>query len=206
MYYFVEKDDVYVQSLKDQIRTNYPNRRTAYAIQGDCNVKLIDMADFLKSNNNFRALAFIDPYGMTVNWSSIEALKALGVDLWILVPTGLGVNRLLKNDGNITDAWLLKLEKFLGLNRDVITNHFYKKTNVTTLFGDDLTLKNKETNIVQKIGALYKERLKSVFEFVSDSFVMRNSNNSIMYHFMMATNNPAAIKIANDVVKPQYKL
>ena len=41
-------------------------------------------------------LCFIDPYGMDLKWSSIEVLKGLGIDLWILVPTGIGVNRLLK--------------------------------------------------------------------------------------------------------------
>jgi hypothetical protein len=42
------------------------------------------------------------------------------MDMWVLVPTGLGVNRLLKNNGQISDAWLEKLEKFLGLDRDII--------------------------------------------------------------------------------------
>jgi len=27
-----------------------------------------------------------------------------------------------------------------------------------------------------------------------------------MYHFMMATNNASALKIANDVIKPKYKI
>jgi hypothetical protein len=132
-------------------------------------------------------------------------LKGLGVDFWILVPTGLGVSRLLKNDGQISDSWLLKLEKFLGLPRQYIIDHFYKKENINTLFGE-VTQTNKEKNIVDKIGQLYSERLRTVFEFVSESFVMRNSNNSIMYHFMMATNNAAALNIANAVVKPKYKL
>ena len=65
---------------------------------------------------------------------------------------------------------------------------------------------NKEKSAVQKAGVLYTQQLKKVFKYVSDSFVMRNSNNSIMYHFMMATNNAAALKIANDVIKPNYKL
>jgi hypothetical protein len=28
----------------------------------------------------------------------------------------------------------------------------------------------------------------------------------VMYHFMMATNNTAALRIANDIVKPKFKL
>ncbi|CAM3896992.1 three-Cys-motif partner protein TcmP [Mucilaginibacter galii] len=204
MYYFVELDINKKISLENRVNTDYFGRN-AHVVQDDCNKKIVDMAGFLKKDSAYRALAFIDPYGMTVNWSSIEALKGLGIDLWILVPTGLGVNRLLKNNGDIEEGWLLKLEKFLGLPRDYILNHFYKEKSRFTLFGEEKTI-SKEDNVIEKIGQLYTERLKTVFKAVSESFVMRNSNNSIMYHFMMATNNPAALTIANDVVKPKYKL
>lgn len=142
---------------------------------------------------------------MTVDWKSIESLKNLGIDMWILVPTGIGVNRLLKKDGNISEAWLEKLEKFLGLSRSEIKNKFYKTQTVNTLFGEE-TITEKEKNSIEKIGELYKERLKTIFNFVSESYVMRNSTNSIMFHFMMATNNKTALKIANDIIKPKYKL
>jgi three-Cys-motif partner protein len=204
LYYFVEKDEHFAKELKATITATYPSKKV-HVVQEDCNKKLIDMANFLTKNKAYRALVFIDPYGMTVNWSSIEALKNLGIDFWILVPTGMGVNRLLVTDGKITEGWLLKLEQFLGLDREEIKNHFYQKTVQTTLFSDE-EIRFKETNIVHKIGELYTNRLKNIFEFVSESFVMRNRTNSIMYHFMMATNNKNALGIANDVVKPKHKL
>ena len=203
LYYFVELNDEHKRELEKNINENYFGRN-AHIVKGDCNDKLVRMAQYLK-DKNYRALAFIDPYGMSVNWSSIEALKNLGIDLWILVPTGIGVSRLLKNDGNISEAWIIKLENFLGITKDAIVNHFYKRNQVATLFGTE-TITQKEKNTVNKIGELYKSRLNSVFKYVSDSFVMRNSTNSIMYHFMMATNNANALKIANDVIKPKYKL
>lgn len=204
LYYFVELDEMHKTELEKRIQENYFGRN-AHVVSADCNEKLIRMANYLKRNKNFRALAFIDPYGMSVNWDSIQALNGLGLDLWILVPTGIGINRLLKNDGNISEAWLSKLEKFLGLSQDEIKTHFYKTKEHNTLFGIE-TVIEKEKNTVNKAGELYRNRLKTVFKFVTDSFVMKNSTNSIMYHFMMATNNPTALKIANDVIKPKYKL
>ncbi len=204
IYYFVEKDEKNKLALETTINAKYFGKN-AHVVQADCNAKLLDMANYLITHKNFRALVFIDPYGMTVNWQSIEALKDLGIDLWILVPTGLGVNRLLKNDSDISDAWLNKLEKFLGLPRQYIIDHFYKRKDVNTLFGIETQI-SKEKDIVNKIGDLYTERLKTVFKYVSESFVMKNSTNSIMYHFMMATNKPAGLTIANDVIKPKYKL
>lgn len=204
LYYFVELNDEYKKALERNISEHYSGADVR-VVRDDCNKKLIDMARYLEKRKEFRALVFIDPYGMTVNWKSIECLRGLGVDLWILVPTGLGVNRLLKKDGNISQVWLNKLELFLGMSQERIKNHFYKTHQRPTLFGTDTEIE-KEKDAIIKIGELYKSKLKEVFSYVSDSFVMRNKTNSIMYHFMMATNNASALKIANDVIKPKYKL
>ncbi len=63
----------------------------------------------------------------------------------------------------------------------------------------------KEKDAIEKAGELYRKRLNEVFKFVSESFRIKNSTGTIMYHFMMASNNPAALKIANDIIKPKYK-
>ncbi len=204
LYYFVEKDIKNKNELEALIEQDFKSKNT-HVVSEDCNVKLKSMADYLRKKPSFRALVFVDPYGMALDWSSIECLKGLGIDLWILVPTGMGVGRLLKNDYNISEAWLERLERFMGLERDVILPYFYKESKKNTLFGEE-TIIEKERNAIEKAGDLYKERLYTVFKYVSTPFVMKNSTNSIMYHFMMATNNPTALKIANDVIKPKYKL
>jgi len=202
-YYFVEKDENNKVELERTISAKFSDRKYN-VVSEDCNSKLLSMAEFLKKNKNYRVLAFVDPYGMSVNWNSIEVLRDLGVDLWILVPTGMGVNRLLKNDFNIQEAWLLKLEKFIGLSREEILDFFYKQKSINTLFGAE-TMMEKEKDAIEKAGELYKKRLNEVFKFVSEPFRMKNSTGTIMYHFMMASNNPAALKIANDIIKPKYK-
>ncbi|MCW3107784.1 MAG: tcmP [Segetibacter sp.] len=203
-YYFVEKDENNKVELERTINAKFSNR-TYNVVNEDCNSKLLSMAEFLKKNRNYRVLAFVDPYGMSVNWSSIEALRGLGVDLWILVPTGIGVNRLLKNDGNIPKAWLDKLEVFLGIDSNTIVNAFYKKYKQQYLFSEEEKVIYIKGDAINKVHKLYKERLQTVFKYVSEPFVMRNSTNSIMYHFMMSTNNAVALNIANDVVR-KYKL
>jgi three-Cys-motif partner protein len=202
MYYFVELNNDYKCTLERHIQESY-QRRNAYVIKDDCNNKMNALASFLIKNTAYRALAFVDPYGMDVRWSAIEALKGLGVDLWILVPTGIGANRLLKNDFDISEGWYKALETFLGLDRTEIDKRFYRRTKTNTLFGEE-TYVTKEKESVQKLGELYAERLGDVFKHVSKPFVIKNSMNSIMYHFMMATNNAAGVKIANDVIKPKY--
>jgi three-Cys-motif partner protein len=203
IYYFVEKDEDNKCELEQVIKLNFSDRNY-HVVNEDCNVKLLRMAEFLKKKRNYRVLAFVDPYGMSLNWSSIEALRGLGIDLWILVPTGIGVNRLLKRDFKISEAWLLKLEQFLGLPRNEIQDYFYKQTVTSTLFGEE-TMTVKEKDAIEKAGNLYRKRLNEVFEYVSDTFKMKNSNGTVMYHFMMASNNKTAQKIANDIIKPKFK-
>ncbi len=120
--------------------------------------------------------------------------------MWILVPTGLGVNRLLKNDGRISDAWLERLEKFLGLTSEEIEKRFYKKGTTHTLFGAE-SFVHKEENAIENSAKLYQSRLKEVFEFVSKPYALKNSTNSVMYHLFLTSNNKAAEKIASDIVK-----
>lgn len=202
-YYFVEKDENNKNELEAIIKERFSDR-IYNVVNEDCNTKLLSMAKYLKKNKDYRVLAFVDPYGMSVNWTSIETLKGLGVDLWILVPTGMGVNRLLKKDFNISEAWLSKLEKFIGLNRNEIIDYFYKRKLTFTLFGEE-TMIEKEKDAIEKAGELYRKRLNEVFQFVSEPFKMKNSTGTIMYHFMMASNNRIAQKIANDIIKPKYK-
>lgn len=197
--YFVEKDKKNFELLEKNTKLSFPGREI-HATRDDCNKKLIDLSRYLRNpeNKHIRTLAYIDPCGMQVEWRSIESLKGLPIDMWILVPTGLGVNRLLKRNGQISDAWLKRLESFLGLERNEIERWFYKK--VETLF-ENITFVEKENDAISISAKLYQKRLKEVFKFVSKPFELRNSSNSVMYHLFLTSNNKTAEKIANDIVK-----
>ena len=198
-YYFVEKDPKNFALLEENTKNAFP-KKTIHTVCDDCNKKIIDLANFLRDpkNKNVRTLAYVDPCGMQVEWRSIESLRGLPLDMWILVATGLGVNRLLKKNGQISDAWLEKLEIFLGLSREEIEKRFYKKT--ATLF-EDITIVEKEKDAIENSAKLYKSRLKEVFEFVSKPYELKNSSNSMMYHLFLTSNNKTAEKIGSDIVK-----
>lgn len=199
VYYFVEKEPKKVKLLQENTQAQFPSKEI-HVVEEDCNKKMVDMANFLRnpSNRNYRTLAFVDPCGMQVEWRSIECLRGLPIDMWILVPTGLGVNRLLKKNGEISDAWLDRLQKFLGMDRTSILSTFYRKT--PTLF-EGITTVSKEKDAVEKSATLYETRLKEVFDFVSRPYVLKNSSNSIMFHLFLTSNNNAGEKIANDIVR-----
>jgi len=200
MYYFVELDKLKAQQLETSLKQI--RKVGIFVATNDCNTKLLKLVQFLKNEGkNYKVLAFIDPCGMSVNWSSIEALKGLGIDMWILAPTGLGANRLLKRDKKISEAWLEKLEKFFGINRELILSNFYTENTMTDLFGTETTLVHKQKGAIKKVHKLYAERMKTVFSHVSEPYELINSQNSVMFHFFLASNNATAVTIANDIIK-----
>jgi three-Cys-motif partner protein len=204
-YYFVEKDLDNAQLLQRIINKEFPGLTDKSVVAGgdDCNQKLQDMAGFLKSpkGKNYKAIAFIDPYGMQVKWNALDSLKSLGVDLWILVPTGIGINRLLKKKEKSDQVWFETLGKFFGLDPKEIEERFYYEDPQMDLFGERKF--KKIENAVEVAAALYQERLKTVFKYVSEPLPLRNSTNAVLFHFMSASNVPVAVKIANDIIKKE---
>lgn len=200
MYYFVEKEITKFTALIESTQQQYPDK-TIYVANDDCNSKILSLSKYLQSKGRkSKVLAYIDPCGMQVNWNSLSALAKQPVDAWILIPTGLGVNRLLKRNGEISEAWLLKLEKFLGMTRDNIMEYFYTENVQQTLFGPEKTLTKKE-KAIERSATLYAERLNELFKFVSKPYVLKNHSNTIMFHFLLVSNNPTAVKIANEIVE-----
>lgn len=200
-FYFVEKNKNNAKLLSKSTKDIYPNKDIQIR-QDDCNVKLAELSKFLLSSEgkNFRVLAYIDPYGMQLEWKSIISLSRAKIDIWILVPTGLGVNRLLKKNGEIEETWLNRLEIFLGVDAKSIKDFFYKTETDLTLFGEEDHM-IKEKDAIKLSAKLYEERLKSIFAFVSQPYILKSTHGNIMYHMFMASNNKTAVKIANDIIK-----
>ncbi len=205
-YYFVELDPKKIEELKKNTKDAYQDKRDKIFIcKEDCNVKLTDMSNHIKSNERKydKVLAYIDPCGMQLNWSSLEALRGIDADVWILVPTGMGVTRLLTKSGDISDAWLKKLEFFLGLDRSEILPFSYDKKKVRTLFGEIERVQKKE-QVNKMASELYQKRLKDVFKYVTNPLPLRNRKGWIMYHLIFVSNNKTAHKIASDILN-KYK-
>jgi three-Cys-motif partner protein len=199
IYYFVEKKKSLADALDEKVKTDFSDKK-CYVQSSDCNVKLIDLAKFLRSDKGkvYKVLGFIDPKGMQLEWKSLEVLRGLPIDLWILNPTS-GANRLLVKNKDIDSSWLNRLKLFLGMDENDIFEHFYKKR--ATLFGDDLI---KDNDPINKLHDLYASRIAgNIFKYVSNPKVLRNSAGSPLFHFFMATNSEIALRIANSVVNPK---
>ena len=203
IYYFVEKDKNNSSSLRNAIK-NFDQKK--YVVEDDCSKKIHSLTTYVKNHNyKTKVLAYIDPFGMQVSWDSIKNLGIKGVDVFILVPTGIGVTRMLKGDGNISEPWIQKLESFLGMDRKDIINYFYAKEQTISLFEQNESKLVKKEKTAHKVAELYKNQLQTVFKYVSKPFMLKNKNNSVMFHYYMVSQNRNAVRIANDIIKKYNK-
>ena len=99
-YIFIEKSPKRCAQL-EELKKDFPRHADSIRVQqGDANEHIQDLCR--KNWSSHRAVLFLDPYGMQVEWKTIEAIASTkAIDLWLLFPLGIGVNRLLKRDGDI---------------------------------------------------------------------------------------------------------
>lgn len=169
--------------------------------QGEANDEIQQIC---KANwTSHRAVLFLDPYGMQVEWPTIEAVaKTKAIDLWLLFPLGIGVNRLLKKSGDIPPSWRTRLNLLLGT--EDWFDEFYKVTKTRDLFGNEW--KHVEKATMETIARYFNNRLKQVFAGVVDQpGVLKNKVNSPLYLLCFAVGNERgkdiAMRIAGHLLK-----
>lgn len=204
-YYFVDNSEENCYALNERL-AKYPTSGKRHHLNRDANDAVKMLASTLHKYSNCKALVFLDPFGMQIEWSTIEALKDLSVDLWILVPTGVIINRLLerKIDINKGLAHAEKLESFFGLSEEEIRSFFYTEKQEATLFGEEETVITKAENSIRRIAELYVKRLGEIFPCVTETpMVLYNNHNVPIFHLVFAAKNKTAMKIAQDIINRQ---
>lgn len=151
-YVFVDKSMESSQQLEKRLE-KFKSQRNLVFRTSDANEQISLLANAMKKDNSLAALVLLDPFGMQVDWKSIELLKGTRTDLWILIPTGVIVNRLLDRKGELTH--IEKLTSFFGKDENFLRDYFYKKRTVETLFG--------ETEIVEKVKQPIEKNCKVVY-------------------------------------------
>lgn len=201
-YIFIEQNSGRITEL-EQLKVNYPQLAPSIQIiQADANAYLADLCRRY-SWRNHRAVLFLDPYGMQIKWNTLEAIASTkAIDLWILFPLGVAVNRLLKRDAKISSAWQKRLDELFG-SKDW-HKAFYQVKNEPDLFGEREQL--CKTSDFKAISEFYVNRLKTIFPGVAENpLPLCNSKNVPLFLLCFASSNrigaPTAIKIAQDILR-----
>ncbi len=200
-YVFIERNAERCAQL-EALKAEFPHIASRIEIrQGDANLEIQELCsgDWRRR----RAVLFLDPYGMQVEWATIEAIALTqAIDLWVLFPLGIGVNRLLTKSGEIPETWRHRLDLLLGT--EDWYDEFYRVEATPNLFGDDQERVIKAST--ETIGKYFNRRLESIFAGVAAKpGVLRNSKNNPLYLLCFAVANARAkdiaLRIANHLLK-----
>lgn len=194
-YIFIERDTEKCAEL-NKLRDEFPALASRIEVKnGDANIVIAEMCSG-KERTWQRAVMFLDPYGMQVEWKTVEYIAATrAIDLWYNFPLG-PVNRLLEKRPGTHVAFEQCLDRVLG--SPDWRNKFYNPNRVLSLFEEENEVLRKDATF-QKIGEYIIERLKTVFPGVVEKpYILKNSKNSplFMLCFAMANPNPNAQDIA----------
>lgn len=203
-YVFIEKNRKRFAALQE-LSSEFPERRDRIQCvnkeANDAIVELCRNTDWQRT----RAVMFLDPHGMQVDWSTIEVIAGTqSIDLWYLFPVGMGVNRLTTRDGDIPKAWQDALDRMLGYRE--WRDDFYVEVPQPDLFGDAASTRKKDTG-VEKIEASFLNRMRQIFAGVAERGLrLSNSRGQCMYLLLFASGNPKgapiALNIAQHILKP----
>ena len=198
-YLFLEKDPNRFGEL-ETLKRRYPARRIL--------IKNVEANGYLRKWcasidwKTTRAVMFLDPFGMQIDWSLLEIIaNTKGVDLWLLFPLGAAVMRLLQKREPPPQAWADRVTAVFGT--ESWRDEFYKLRTNDTLFGQE-QVEEREADY-QAIAEFFIRRLAGIFERVArNPRVLKNSKNCPLYLFCFAAGNPRgapiAVKIAEDIL------
>lgn len=201
-YIFIDSRKKHVRELQ-KLKTEFPHLASRIDPRhGDANAEIKSLC--AKGWKGHRAVLFLDPYGMQVEWDTIEAVaKTKAIDLWLLFPLGIGVNRLVTRSGDIPESWQRRLDILLGTPNWRDEFYAVDRTQMS-LFGGEAERVVKAS--VATIGRYFNDRLTTIFAGVADHpAVLRNSVGNPLFLLCFAAANekgaPTACRIANSLLK-----
>lgn len=189
-YYFIELMAGRLRDLEHRVREDYPNHRVHF-IRGDANAALRERIPNRRRDE--RGLVFLDPYGLQVDFATLQHLATQKMfDVFVNFSV-MGVARNLKTkqspDARTTDL----LTRVMG-DADLINEAYVMQTS----FFDGPVGRRRRLR-ARDLAIRYSESVKRLFGFGSEPVLIRNSKRAPLYAVFLASHNQSAGNIANDI-------
>jgi three-Cys-motif partner protein len=181
---FVEKNANYCAALHE-IRTRNLNRKID-VIEGDANSEIVRL---LATTNwrSVRAVMFLDPYGMEVEWTTLEAIsKTQAIDLWYLFSLSGLYRQAAKDASYIDPTKRVALNRMLGTDR--WQSELYSTSTEQTLFGS--TEVERRNADVRGLERYVKSRLEEIFPVVLTPLALPIDRRPQRFSLFFAISNP----------------
>ena len=174
------------------------DRADVTVLQGDCNQVIVNVVlPRVRFDQYRRALCILDPYGLHLDWSTVEAVaRSRSMDIFINFPTmDINRNALRRDPAQIADSQANRLTAFWG---DDSWRSIYRPVAQRPLWGEP---ENRKQASNEEVAEMYRQRLKKVagFEFVPPPLPMRNRARAIVYYLFFASHKAVAGHIIEQV-------
>jgi len=192
-YVFIERAAERVAELK-KLKTDYDDKREIDIRQGDANTEILAWLETHPDWKKYRAVVFLDPFGMQLPWTTIEALAATGsIEVLINFPLDMAIQRTLTKSGKIPEAWQKRLDALFG--SPDWRNLVYEESN--DLFG---ARSDKRKDSGDRLLEWYRARLKKAFGHVSTARLIKNTRGNPLYYLIWAGPHKLGLKGAEYIL------
>jgi three-Cys-motif partner protein len=202
---FIEMDKVRSQAL-EALRTEELDRDIR-VFRGDANAELRRFASqpaWSQRNRSYnRAVVFLDPYALHVDWETLMALAATRrIDVWYLFPLRDVVRQLARRYDRVGVKEPM-LDRVLGRNwRDLYEAEPERQP---SFLGDDLfdTPTVRRKGEVADIENWFGQRLRDIFSYVPEPLPILTAQGRKTFSLFLCVGNPApqAVNLAKQFVK-----
>jgi three-Cys-motif partner protein len=194
--WFVDRNRSRVERLNSQIEAAEQQSRSTVR-HGDANAEIREIVGELGRSE--RALAFLDPYGLQVDWQTVSYLaQTRKVDVFINFSL-MDVTRNLRREGGPSIEFRQDLERVMLSTRWV--DDLY--VDQGELWGAGRRYRRAVT--ARQVADHYCDDLRTVFDYVSNYAIMTNTRGGPIYALVLASHNARAVAIMNDIIQ-KYQL
>lgn len=176
---------------------NVPPSGAVQILHGDANDLVEAECRRLEGLRYDRAVMFLDPFGMQVSWRMLERIAKSGkIDLWLLIPTGIALTRVMPRHGEVPAKWRKALDRFFG-GPDWQSELF--TSTAPDLFGN---ISQRREATLQDITNYVLKRLRDLFGagvHPSGLELRIAGRHAYLLAFACANPNPSAYRLALDI-------
>jgi three-Cys-motif partner protein len=199
---FMESRASYCAEL-EALKARYPDRDISI-IRGDANHAIQSQIKW-PGWNKTRAVMFLDPYGMEVEWKTLQAVAATrAIDVWFLFPLAGLYRQATRRLTDIDEHKRAALTRMFGSDR--WEEELYPTLQKTDLFGQFKDERRRLANVTG-LETYVKKRLETIFPKVLKPLALPINTKPQRFSLFLCISNPEpraiglATRIGNHILK-----
>lgn len=191
-YIFVEKSASRVAEL-NKLRAEFPSLSIDIQ-QGDANTEITSLLRRVRDWKSNKGVAFLDPFGMQLPWSTIQAIAATrGMEILLNFPW-MAISRMLPRSGDVPHDWAAVLDASFG--SDAWRELAYEQQN--DLLGPTRT---RRPDVEMRMLGWFSDRLREAFGHASAAQLISNTRGTPLYYLIWAGPHEAGLKGADYILR-----